>query len=898
MRIFTAGLLIVLTFSCSSPEDPAELIVTAKSKILSGNSNTAIILLKNAIKLDPKSAEARFLLGQIYFKNNDFLSAEKEFNRAVTYGFNSPELTILMAKILLAKGNNLEVVKLLENNEYDNEDNIIRSNFILGKALLNLDQAEKSKIVFKQSLDINKEHPLSILGEIILDAHDNAEDTALTKLDSLLNISPELSEAWLLKGVLLSKQKSYLASAKAYEEYHKLNTNNFAIRTLIADNYLKANAYQLAESHLQALLQINDNHPTVNILLSQVKYITGDYKEAKILAEKALNVTKNGLAQMIYGLSSFKLKNYEQAYYQLNAIADDLPKTHDVQKVLAVLQVKLGYLDEVAGTIDDINNLSPADSSFFASVGIEYANKGDTESAISMFNKANSLAPNDPSILTQLAAIKLLNHDEVGGKNALSKAIELVSDFEAANIALAKLHLKNNDIAKAVNVAETWLAKSPSDITAMLLRGHIAMKENAPNIAKRFFNDVYKIEPMNQTALFNLAVVSREMGDYKQSNNYLDELFTINLEIPKAYRLAINNAMKLNNAESLEVKLNNIILKNPDAFWPRIILARRLNIQKNINSALDILNGVNNIANAPHEYFLTYVNLLIENGKKSELKALYEKWQLAQPENPRAYLTYVSILENEKAYEQALNVVKIGLSKDALKTNFQLQAYEAYYLIMTNQLEVASQKVNRLKAIKPNHPYLLRIQGQLELALNNFNDAAKYLNRSYLSNQKVSTGLLLVSAYKENNNSELAITFLTNELAKNENLDVYRRLLAELYIEKSPNLAIENYLKLIEKNPEDVISMNNLAWVYLKNQKVNLAEKYIKKATLYAPNHPLILDTYGIVLIKQLKIDKAIETLEKANKMMPKNVEIMKHLSEAYSLNGQKDLASALTNDS
>ncbi|WP_286234339.1 XrtA/PEP-CTERM system TPR-repeat protein PrsT [Thalassotalea sediminis] len=895
-KLAALGVMLASTlYACSSEKDPAELLNTAKSQLHAGNTNTAIISLKNAIQLDPKNAEARFLLGKIYLDNHDYLNAEKEFERATSLGFSQPELALLKAKILLERGNSQGVVDYLADKSFDDNENSIKANFLLGKALLNLGETGQARSIFEQSIDIAENHPVSVLGIALLHANEGKESQALETIEELLSVNSEFGEAWLLKGTVLSKQKRFKQAAEAFEKYHELNPNNFAIRTLVADNYIKANAFELAKPHLQALVSINDNHPTVNILYSQVKYVEGDYAGAKELAEKALNVTENGLAQMIYGLSSFQLKNYEQAYYQLNAIADNLPDNHDVHKVLAVLQVKLGYLDEVAGTMGGIQNVSPDDASFFASVGIEYANKGDKESAIAMFNKANNLAPTDPAILTQLGAIKLFNKDVAGGQEELAKAIDLVPDFEAANIALAKLHLKNNDIEKAVAVAEEWLAKSPADITAMLLRGHIAMKANEPNKAKEYFIKVNQLEPDNVTSLFNLAVVSTEEGDYKQSNQYLDKLFAINLEYPLAYRLAISNAMKLNDSKSLEAKLERFVQNSPDAFWPRIIIARRYNVHKNVEAALKTLDGASNLASAPHEYFLTYVNVLKRNGRDSEIKALYKKWQLAQPDSPRAYLTYVSILESEKAYDQALNVVTTALSKDALKTNFQLQAYEAYYLVMTNQLEMATQKVNRLKAIKPNHPYLLRVQGQLALALDKFDDAATYFAQSYAGNQKVSTALMLVTAYQEGNKTNKAIAFLENELTKNPMRDVYRRLLAGLYIKSDPELAIKHYVMLIEKNPDDVISMNNLAWVYLDSNQVDLAHQYIAKATQYAPNHPHILDTYGVVLTKQNKLVQAIESLEKANKILPNNADIQQHLAEAYSKNGQKDLALELT---
>ena len=55
------------------------------------------------------------------------------------------------------------------------------------------------------------------------------------------------------------------------------------------------------------------------------------------------------------------------------------------------------------------SELSTADATIFANLGLEFVNQGDQKSALDMLNKASLLAPKDESIQTHLGVFKLLN---------------------------------------------------------------------------------------------------------------------------------------------------------------------------------------------------------------------------------------------------------------------------------------------------------------------------------------------------------------------------------------------------------------------------------------------------------------------------------------------------------
>ncbi len=887
-------LLIVFITSCSSPKTTDELLTEAQSLIQNGEAPEAVINLKNILQKDPNNYQARFLLGSAYLSADNYHSAEKEFQKSLSINPNENKTLLMLAKTQINLNQFENVIKSLKDNSLTDSEDKIYALLLLGQAYLSLDKIDQAKEKFQEADTLNSDSPHSIFGKAILAAYENRAEEGLSLADKLLQQDNNYTQVWLLKGSIYSKQHSYLLAAEAYLSYYKLKPHSIGIRTLVAHNYIRAGEYSLAKPHIDDLRKINENHPTINTLAAQLKYSEQNYEMARELADSVVNATNNGLAQMISGLSSFQLKSYEQAYYQLNAIAEQLPKGHQVNKVLAILQVKLGYTDELKETLGRFSELTSADAEIYANLGMEFVNKGDKKSALDMLNKASLLAPKDEKIQTHLGIFKLLNSDKSGIVN-LTDAIEINPDFKAANIALAMNYLKTGEIEKAKAIATQWITSNPKNASALILRGSISLKSGETDEAVSYFKKATEIDANNLISTFNLAVIFAEQGDYEKSNKYLDEIFTIDLEYPLAYRLAISNSLRLDKQSELKTKLQSIIETNPEAFWPRIILARKLMVEKNHQEAISILEYLTDYENLPSPYLLTLSNALLADKQHEKLSLMYAQWQLKQPANETAYLSYIDILDKRKNYANALNVVIKGLSQEALASNFQLLSLEPYYLLATEQVELANKKVKILARTAPNNAFILRIQGQIALYQDRHTEAVTYLSHSYRLNRKIPVGLFLVTAYKKNNQNKQAIDFLNIELELSPNVDVYKKSLAELYVSSSPDKAVNHYQQLLEKHPEDIVILNNLAWTYFQKGDLEVAYSYATKAKNLSPKHPKILDTYGIILTKQNKLNQAISALELAFSLAPNDIEIKEHLADAYKANNQKEKAEELT---
>lgn len=114
-----------------------------------------------------------------------------------------------------------------------------------------------------------------------------------------------------------------------------------------------------------------------------------------------------------------------------------------------------------------------------------------------------------------------------------------------------------------------------------------------------------------------------------------------------------------------------------------------------------------------------------------------------------------------------------------------------------------------------------------------------------------------------------------------ENLPVYYYL-ASRYQQSNDFINAKKYYEaILNKTPDNVIVLNNLAWLY-EQQDITKALIYAQKAVQRAPDSADVLDTLGYILLKQKQAIESVSILEKALSLSPDTPVIQYHLALAY----------------
>ncbi|MCC7291522.1 MAG: tetratricopeptide repeat protein [Phycisphaerales bacterium] len=107
--------------------------------------------------------------------------------------------------------------------------------------------------------------------------------------------------------------------------------------------------------------------------------------------------------------------------------------------------------------------------------------------------------------------------------------------------------------------------------------------------------------------------------------------------------------------------------------------------------------------------------------------------------------------------------------------------------------------------------------------------------------------------------------------------------------------AVKTYQRIVEADPKDVVSLNNLANLLLgEGGDLKQAESYARRATAAAVDDALRAethDTLGWILVQQGRAAEAVKELSLAIRLVPDKAVFQYHLGEAHRTGGRFDLA-------
>jgi len=106
---------------------------------------------------------------------------------------------------------------------------------------------------------------------------------------------------------------------------------------------------------------------------------------------------------------------------------------------------------------------------------------------------------------------------------------------------------------------------------------------------------------------------------------------------------------------------------------------------------------------------------------------------------------------------------------------------------------------------------------------------------------------------------------------------------------KSYPEAEKAYGRALDLDPKNGDLLNNLAWVYLQQEKrLGKAQELVQAALVHAPaRRPYYLDTLGVIFLKDGKVPDAVAALKESTETIPQDqpeflAEAYLHLADAY----------------
>ncbi|MCH7666917.1 MAG: tetratricopeptide repeat protein [Acidobacteria bacterium] len=230
------------------PANAAARFALGSLLVAVGSLDEAIEHLREAVRLDPDHPQPRFLLGHVLFQQGRFAEAEPELERVLESDPGHREARMSLAALLASTQRFEESISLYRAVvEADPGDHDGRLN--LGKALVMMANTEEGLAEFDAVLAEATDHAtlaLAHYNRAVVEAWQGARESAVSSLDTALELDSELMDARVLVARLLAVLGRLEAAARQYDEILARDPANWSAR--LAGSGVLAAAGRMAEA--------------------------------------------------------------------------------------------------------------------------------------------------------------------------------------------------------------------------------------------------------------------------------------------------------------------------------------------------------------------------------------------------------------------------------------------------------------------------------------------------------------------------------------------------------------------------------------------------------------------------------------------------------------------------
>lgn len=884
--------LVLGTAACSDSKTAEEYQAEAQGYFAQKDYQASIIALKNAITADTSNYQSRLLLGQVYLKIGDGYSAVKELERASSLSNKPSDVAPILARAYFLTDSFQEIVEL-EGLELLSPELQVKLLAYKTVASIRLLQLEQAKVFTEQALSILPSNFFTMLSEAYVSFAKNDVEKALAIVEKAIALTDNEPEAYMLQARILSKLEKFPQASKSLEKYIELQPSASIAYLMLAEAYLNSQQYADAEKYADYILARLPNQPLANFIKASSLFDQKNYAESKRFAEIALQGDNTHLpSRYVAGASSYLLNNYEQANIHLSAIVEYLPADHPVQKIYVISRFQLGLVEDVTDVLEDFSPKSEEDTNFLSALSLSLYSIGAVEQAKTLANKSFAQTPTNSEQQLRTGTLKLMLNDS-SGVTELEKALSGDPELLSAKLLLAYDALNKKEFDKALSIAQQLQNNSESKVEGYNLAGAIYLKQEQFSLAEQSFKNSLSIQEDNLYALTELAKNSYQNQQNEVAQQYIARAVQSHPNNVKALRYYFI----ISGDASLDAIEKAYESKSEGGVDLAILYSQILINKKKYSDAIEVLDRLDYSIKSPKAAWQNKVIAYRQMNNVEQYLKLLQQWRDTNPYHVEPAILLVDYQRRKGDFDKALSQVNSALQGD-FRDNTMLKLAKMELLLDSANVVEAKILYEELKRLDLNTVLYTGMSGRIKFIEKKYKEAAIDLQQFYNANPSSENAIFLSIALNQSSQQGKALKVLTDYLTKdNDNVKV-RVLLANFYLASDHLAAIKQYDILLTKQPDNVLFLNNVAWLKMEAGRLTEAEKHSKRAFELKPNIPNVVDTYSQILLKLGRNDEALDKSSTAIELSDKkDMDIMINYVEALIANQLLEQAQDTVND-
>jgi putative PEP-CTERM system TPR-repeat lipoprotein len=858
-----------------------------------GDLNGAVVQLKNALQQNPRLLPAQVLLADAYLRLGMSAAAEAALDTAAQLGADRAVLAPRLAQALRGQ---FKFQDLLRRVQPTGLPPPVAAEVLIERAAAHTGLGEFRQAA--QSLDeaarLDPRAARVHVAQGTLRLKQGDLKGATASAQRALELDRGDAHAWNLRGSIAHVRGDVAGALEDYAQALGLDPEHLDARLARAGLLMDAQRHNEAEADLAVLRRLAPGDPRAAYLFALAAARRGDAeatRAALALVTEVLDripaqaIKGNAQLLMLGGLAHFglgqpgKARGYLQSYVTLE------PRHPGARKLLAAILLEERDYKRVIELLSPFAGASAPDPQLLTLLATAYMGRKQYQLATDLFEQAARLAPDLADGALGLGMSHIVAGRAGQGMALLRELFDKDPGQIRAGMLLATTHLNRGESRQALAIARRMAEREPENLSVLDLLGRALLAEKDAAGARQAFTRAARLQRNFLPAQVNLARLDVAEGRLAQARTRLEAILKASPGHGDALLELARLDQRTGKRDDAIRRLERARVNRATPLPPLLYLVELHLEAGNAKSALDVAMDLDG-RHADHPAVMDALGRAYAAGGDFDKARVTFARMSRQAGFDAARLTHIAGLmlrigaldDARAALDKALSADPNDVAAQHLRVELDLRA---------GRHDAAEKRARELRA-RQGDAASAALFGRVLMARNKPAAAVPEFRAALTAQPGGAHTLALFQALLAAGDGDAAIALMRDWLRDNSHDVAAEAALAEAHLRLGKwSEARDAYQRYLEKRPNDVGALNNLANVLLRLDDPR-ALTVARQAHALAPADPDVADTLGWILVRRGEPAQALPYLRDARLRAPANAQIQYHLGVALHQLGRK----------
>lgn len=739
-------------------------------------------------------------------------------------------------------------------------------------------------------------------------------------------------EKYLEKGKTYLSTGDYVKASVEFKNVLQIDPKHVEAYYYMAQVHEKQGDFQKAYVALNKTLELAPKHQGAMLALAKIYLLAHEADKAEPLAEQVLVMDPgNADALVIRAAVRFNRKQTEDALKDIRDALDREPEHVNGIALLSTIYKAIGQAEKGELLLKSSVEKSPQEARFKLLLIQYYVLEDKIDQAIPLMRQVIDQQPEHLEYYNKLAAYYDKLGDTQAAEGVFREAVAKLPDDIRPKRALIRYLSEHRDLMFAQMETANLIKQQPDNADLKLIAAELYVQSKDVQRAEQIYRDMIEADPMapsSSLARYGLARLLFDLKHFDESRKVLAELLENNSNDMNGLKMRGMYSLAENDASAAIADFNSVLKQQPDDTETLKLLARAYlaagqtelageHLKRLIQLRADDMDARRMLASlrwqqrrydevieqgramlAADENNAMAAGMLakayIATGEFALAQQIAERWRKQQPEHVLGYHLAGEVLAAQKKYSAAIDAYKQALqhAPDALEPLSAL----VRNALLAGKPGIAESYLRGVIDKQADNVVAHNLLGETLMAKKDFADAVKSFQAAIDHNPSLWLPYRnMASAYLQMHQQPMAVESYRKGIAAATRKDLLSFNLAALYEDMGRvDEALALYQSLLNGEHGSPLAAGRMALLLVerrddassRDRALSLVENF---ATSSNPDQ---LDTLGWVYYKRGELDKALQTLVKAEGLSPgPDLMLQYHLGLVYMDRGDHEQA-------